>query len=321
MKDFLDGKSIRFYNRTGQRSAMDAFLRQCEDYGLRWADGSKATKMPFGGFTGGQYVAFIWIEPSTGHMIYRYEAPKTGYKDLLEMVPLKHTFGQFIRGDFWLHVRRDEIGEFLEMATQNKLLWTGGLPPRAGLKNRKIAQPGLTIATMCGSSMMAIIGEHFRGKRKKIVDFHYIPRNYEVARSTTLDAVKAAERAERRGRAAIGQSILITANEGSNTTYARWARSEADQEQTDITFARCSPDDEYSFATGATVAIARLLGREAWDKAVTEANCALQRDRESTRRKEIFVDSRRISELSRDEIREVVAQIVRTAQAKKRCSV
>jgi hypothetical protein len=317
MKEFLDGKAIRFYNRTGQRDAMAAFLRQCEGYGLRWADGSKASKMPYVGFAEGEYVAFIWIEPSTGHLIYRYEAPKAGYKDLLEVQPLRHTFGQFIRGDFWLHVRRDEIGEFLEMATRNKLLWAGGLPPRAGLKNRKVAQPGLTIAALYGSTTMAIIGEHFHGTPKKIVDFHYIPRSYEVPRSTTLDAVKAIERAERRGRAAIGQSILITANEGSNTTYARWARSEADQEQTDITFARCSPDDEYSFATGATVAIARLLGREAWDKAVAEANGALQRDSEAKKCKEIVVDNRKLSELSRDEIREVVAQIVRTAQAKR----
>lgn len=315
MKEFLDGKAIRFYNRTGQRDAMVAFLRQCEGYGLRWADGSKASKMPYVGFAEGEYVAFIWIEPSTGHLIYRYEAPKAGYKDLLEVQPLRHTFGQFIRGDFWLHVRRDEIGDFLEMATRNKLLWAGGLPPRAGLKSRKIAQPGLTIAALYGSTTMAIIGEHFHGQPKKIVDFHYIPRSYEVPRSTTLDAVKATERAERRGRASGGQSILITANEGSNTTRARWARADADWEQ--IAVARCSPDDEFSFATGAAVALARLLGREAWDKAVAEAEDALRRDRESTRRKEIFVDSRRISELSRDEIREVVAQIVRTAQAKR----
>lgn len=315
MKEFLDGKAIRFYNRTGQRDAMAAFLRQCESYGLRWADGSKASKMPYVGFAEGEYVAFIWIEPSTGHLIYRYEAPKAGYKDLLEVQPLRHTFGQFIRGDFWLHVRRDEIGEFLEMATQNKLLWAGGLPPRAGLKNRKVAQPGLIIAALSGSTTMAIIGEHFHGQPKKIVDFHYIPRCYEVPRSTTLDAVKAAERTKKRGRAAGGQSILITANEGSNTTRARWARADADQEQ--VAVARCAPDDEYSFGTGAAVALARLLGREAWANAVAEAEDALQRDSEAKKCKEIVVDNRKLNELSPGELREVVAQIVRTAQAKR----
>lgn len=293
MKDFLDGKAIRFYNRSGQQDNMAAFLRQCEEYGLRWANGNRATKTPMIEW-GNCYAAFIWIDPNTNRLVYLYEEPRAGYKHLFDVRPLQHTFRQFVVGDFWMHVHRDEIAEFFEMAAKHNLLFSGELVSRDGQKARRVAKDGLTVLTARlggdGPRICALAPQRYEGAHIEIADFHYIPRGCGVPRCT------------RRDGGAVDRAVL----------RARWARETSER----AAATSCAPANQHPSTTGAVVTLARQLGKEEWAKAVAEADSVLKRESETKSRREIVVDSRRLKDLNPDELREVVTEIIRTAQEK-----
>jgi hypothetical protein len=297
MRDFLNGQAIRV--RVGRQNETDIqknseFFLLCAGYGLTWADGTRPTRnhMP----TDGPLYRFISINPMSGDMISSIRPPREGFKDVDYVKPLQHNFGQFIRGDFWLRVRRNEIGEFLEIATRSKLLWANGMPPRAGMKGRSVPKEGMTVMTVrhrSGEFRIATCApEFFEGTCKPIVDFHYIPRKYEVACSSTLDAVRNAARAVAEAAAATvkvkmvlgitgqsaqqrptniateSQSILITSNMGSPFTNA--AHGKIGGTPTAKAKTRCMDKDTFSFSTGAIVALAELFGPEEWRKGAAE---------------------------------------------------
>ena len=298
MKDFLDGKAVRV---PASREGLTGFLRQCDEYGLRWADGCKATKLPLNPYRG---VWYICREPISGGMIIRYEAPKSGFKDIWEVRQLKYSFGQFIRGDFALHVLPKEMADFLDTCSRNRLLWVDRMPPRAGMKGVKVPKDGIYVTCHSYADAMPIMARRVIhiGFDKPIVEFRYVPRNYKAPQTSTLDDAREMERAARlthdwepqdltspipivhgdcgattveKAYRQLGLSpdkfgIVLIINDRLNPRITRASQSQKGTQTVRLKEAACSPRDAYSFETGAMVALARLFGYVIWERGAKE---------------------------------------------------
>jgi hypothetical protein len=245
----------------------------CDEYGMRWTDGSRAIKLPLGPFRRPYWIQY---DARSGRMDYTNEMPNGGYKHLGDIRPFDHNFSQFIRGKLAIWVKPREIGQFLDLCEDNDLLWYGNIRARAGMKGGHVPTDGMFFLfgaetawnrryLTAGISPWFAIGHD-------VVDFHYIPRSAPRSRPNMFEEPVAFP-VQDRSTADGTRVIVIRGTKGSRKVSARMSKDErlrviAGSEAT------CSPSGTYSFATGAMLALARLVGEDAWRTGLSEVELA-----------------------------------------------
>lgn len=280
MKDFLNGCAVR----VTKENEME-FLRMCEARGLKWCNGDKATA--FSPYYRSEYY-IIWKYDTNVGMSYHehdfQESQNLHGKPFSEVTPLPHCFAEFLAGDIDLIVMPTEMPEFLGLCTEHGLKWPNGDAPRVGMRGKQTPSEGrifYTDGARTGTLKTAYVTiSYYASVKRAPVEFKYVNRTFYKgpgAKATKHRevhlGVDLASKADATGREPkpARYEIMIKGNNGDRLVTARKYVEFGIGIETAASQARCAPHGAYNFETGAVVALAKLMGRKAFEKGVAEA--------------------------------------------------